>query len=71
MHQTKAQKLGSAVININTASAKDLQRVPGIGKARAARIVKARPFHSVDELVQKKILSAKALSQARSHLTAQ
>ncbi len=68
-HPTKSAKLGPAVININTAGEKDLQRVPGIGKARAAKIVKNRPFASVDDLVTKKIVSAKELGKLRSHLT--
>jgi competence protein ComEA len=68
-HPSKSAKLGTAVINLNTASEKDLQKVPGIGKARAAKIVKARPFTSVDDLVTKKIVSSKELGKMRSHLT--
>ena len=68
-HLSKGEKLGSTVININTASVAELRRVPGIGKARAAKIVKARPFSSLDELVQKKIMTAKELQKARAHLS--
>jgi competence protein ComEA len=68
-HASKADKLGSTVININTASTADLQKVPGIGKKRADKIVKARPFTSVDELVTKKIMSKKDLDKVRANLT--
>jgi DNA uptake protein ComE-like DNA-binding protein len=70
-HAGKAEKLGSTVVNINTASEADLQKVPGIGKKRAARIVKARPFTSVDDLVAKKIMSKKDLAKVRANLSTQ
>jgi competence protein ComEA len=43
-------KKAAAKININTASVEKLQDLPGIGPARAAEIVKARPFKSLDDL---------------------
>jgi DNA uptake protein ComE-like DNA-binding protein len=70
-HANKAEKLGSTVININSASEADLQKVPGISKKRAAKIVKARPFTSVDELVTKKIMSKKDLDKVRANLSTQ
>jgi competence protein ComEA len=68
-HPSKAQKLGSQVININTASSADLQKVPGIGKSTADKIVKARPFTSVDDLVTKKIMKKKDLDKVRANLS--
>ena len=45
----------TAPVNINTASAADLQRLPGIGAATAARIVEYRdkngPFSKPEELM--------------------
>lgn len=37
-------------ININTAQAKELERIIGIGPVLAQRIIEARPFYSLDEL---------------------
>ena len=42
---------GSLIVNINTATEKELQTIPGIGPARAAQIAAGRPYDSVDELV--------------------
>ena len=66
----KEQKIGAAVIDINHASAKDLAKVPGIGSKTAGKIVKNRPYSTVDDLVTKKVLSAKQLAKMKSHLTA-
>ncbi len=44
------------LLDINTASVADLEKLPGIGKARAEAIVKGRPFKGKDELVDKKIV---------------
>jgi DNA uptake protein ComE-like DNA-binding protein len=44
------------LIDINTASEQDLDALKGIGKARAAAIIKGRPYKGKDELVQKNIV---------------
>lgn len=39
-------------IPLNAASRNDLMRIPGVGPSRAAGIIEARPFKSIDELVR-------------------
>ena len=46
----------AALIDVNSASAAELETLPGIGKARAEAIVKGRPYKGKDELVQKNIV---------------
>jgi competence ComEA-like helix-hairpin-helix protein len=41
---------GSLSVNINTASSKELQTLPGIGYSRADTIIANRPYKSVDDL---------------------
>ncbi len=50
--QPRAEKkpLTSAKLDVNAASAAELENIPGIGPALSARIIAARPFQSADDL---------------------
>jgi competence protein ComEA len=54
---TTATPAKAAPLDINSASVAELQALKGIGDARAAAIVKGRPYKGKDDLVQKKIIS--------------
>ena len=41
---------GSLVVNINTATADELESLPGIGPVMAARIVAQRPYSRIEDL---------------------
>ena len=41
---------GSLLVNINTATAEQLETLPGIGPARARLIIEHRTYSSVDDL---------------------
>ncbi len=63
----------SGVVNVNSASAEQLQLLPSVGPALAARIVEFRsangPFTTVDELVAVKGIGEATLERLRPHLT--
>jgi competence protein ComEA len=59
----------AGMININTASEKDLASLRGIGPAIAKGIVAARPFKSIDDLEQVKGIGKARLAMIRDRVT--
>lgn len=63
---------GALPININKASASDLESVPGIGPAMAQRIIehrRTRPFKSVEDLLDVKGIGLKTLEKLRPYIS--
>jgi competence protein ComEA len=68
----KESLLAASAVNINTASAAELQRLPRIGPVLSDRIIEQRaksPFQSVDELRGVKGIGAKTLEGLRPYVT--
>lgn len=55
----------SNLISINSASAKELDDLPGIGTARVEAIISHRPYASLEELVSQKIISQTILDEIK------
>jgi len=60
-----AKAAPAAPVDINSASEKDLQALPGIGAATAKKIIAGRPYSGVDDL-QRAGLTPKAIDKLRS-----
>jgi competence protein ComEA len=61
-------------VDVNKATAEELQHLPGVGAAMSARIIAARdekPFASVDDLRRVRGIGAKTLERLRPFVTAE
>ena len=65
--------VSTAVVNLNTASATDLEGLPGIGAKTAARIVeyrqKNRPFKKIEELMNVRGVGEKNFLKLKAQIT--
>lgn len=61
---------GGGEININTASAESLDTLIGIGPVTASKIIDNRPYLTINDLLDKKVVSAKVFSQIKDKITA-
>ena len=64
------KKAEVALVDINSASAADLQKLKGIGPAISAKIIAGRPYKGKDDLVKKKILSKSAYNAIKDKIVA-
>ncbi|ODN31104.1 ComEA family DNA-binding protein [Fervidobacterium thailandense] len=68
-NQNNTTNYGSQLLNINTATVSELEKLPGIGPTKAAEIIRYRtengPFKSVDELLNVKGIGPKTLEKIR------
>jgi competence protein ComEA len=61
----------SDLIDINSASIAQLDSLPGVGQVTADKIVAGRPYESIEVLLERKIVGAKAFEQIRLKIVAQ
>jgi competence protein ComEA len=65
---TRAAALDMGPVNINTASEKELEALPGVGEATAKKIAAGRPYSSVDDLAKAGV-SKTTIGKLRSSVT--
>jgi len=59
----------SALININSASASELDKLQGVGPVTAEKIISNRPYGAIEELVSKKIVGQKVFEGIKDKIT--
>jgi DNA uptake protein ComE-like DNA-binding protein len=72
---TGLEKAGETVkkvgmLDINSASEKELEALPGIGDAYAGKIVAGRPYKAKNELVQKNVIPEAAYNKIKNRIVA-
>lgn len=58
----------SSTININTASVDELDKLPGIGAVTAEKIINSRPYSSIQELLDKKVVSSSVFEKIKDKI---
>jgi competence protein ComEA len=61
-------KSAARKVNLNSASVRELERLPGIGPEAAERVVRHRPYHKLDELISRKILGRKEFARIKERV---
>lgn len=59
----------TSLVNINTASAKELDSLPGIGQVYAQKIIEQRPYSTPEELVTKKVIPKSTYEKIKDRIS--
>lgn len=58
-------------VNINTASDKDLERLPGVSPEMAGAIVAKRPYRAPQDLVRKRVMTREEYGRVKDQIVTQ
>lgn len=60
----------SSTININTATETDLDSLPGVGPVTAGKIISGRPYSSIQDLLNKKVVGQAEFDKIKDQISA-
>jgi competence protein ComEA len=55
-------------ININSATASELESLPGIGEVTAAKIIGSRPYQKIEDLLEQKIVNKSTFEKIKASI---
>ena len=58
------------LVDINSASAEELDKLPGVGPARVKAIISHRPYNGKDDLAQRKVIPQNVYDQIKDKIIA-
>ncbi|MFN3891426.1 MAG: ComEA family DNA-binding protein [Beijerinckiaceae bacterium] len=67
---TPAKPAAAPLLDINSASLDELQKLKGVGPVRAEAIIKGRPYRGKDELLSKKIVPENIYNDIKDQIIA-
>jgi competence protein ComEA len=67
---SKATQPAGQLVDINSASAEELDKLPGVGPARAKAIIANRPYGGKDDLNNRKIIPPNVYNQIKDKIIA-
>lgn len=67
---TTGSQAPGALVDINSASAAELDKLPGVGPARAKAIIANRPYNGKDDLTNRKIIPPNVYNQIKDKIIA-
>ena len=57
------------IINLNTASAEELDTLPGVGAVTVNKIINGRPYSTIEDLLNKKIVNKGVFENIKGLIT--
>ena len=69
--QAENNTSGTDLININSASGTELESLAGVGVVTAQKIIDGRPYGSVEELLDKKIVGNATFEKIKTSISIQ
>ena len=69
LNRKKAALAAGRKINLNSATAEELQELPGIGPVRSAAIIKARPFETIEDVMKVDGIKEGIFGQIKDHIS--
>lgn len=70
MAKAETKPVAKATVDINSATQEELEAMPAIGKAYAAKIIAGRPYKMKTELSTKKIVPHSVYAKIKNHIVA-
>jgi DNA uptake protein ComE-like DNA-binding protein len=67
---TTGSKPSGGLVDINSASAEELDKLPGVGPVRAKAIIAGRPYSGKDDLTQRKVIPPNVYAQIKDKIIA-
>ena len=67
---TTESQAKSELVDINSASAEELHKLPGVGPARVKAIIANRPYNGKDDLTQRKVIPPNVYNHIKDKIIA-